>query len=118
MRVYAVWFDMVPGDARSRWPRDLLTDGRVEHFWDEEKTVGTWYARRAASLRDQLTPESNWNDADVLWDSYLLYGADARWQDDEAPTGLILWGRTIVAARRSLLEYFESRWRIITPSRE
>lgn len=106
VEVYAVWFEMVPGDRRSRWPRDLLTDPRVEHFWDEKKTVGVWYAQRTAAMRDRLTPESRWNDADVLWDAYLLYGADARWEKE--PTQLLAWGRTIVAARASLAEAFDA----------
>ena len=42
LRVYAVWFCMVPGDSRSEWPPELLTDARVEHYWDEAKAVGTW----------------------------------------------------------------------------
>jgi hypothetical protein len=109
LRVYAVWFSMVPGDARSEWPQELLTDPRVVHRWDEAKALGTWYARRTPSMRERISPESKWNDGDVLWDTYLLYGADARWKEDTAPTDLKLWGRTIVAARESLRAYFESK---------
>ena len=109
VRVYAVWFAMVPGDARSEWPPDLLTDARVEHLWDEEKTIGTWYARHAASMRERLTPESKWNDGTVLWDAYLLYSSDAKWEGDGPPTALIHWGRTVVAARQSLRADFDSR---------
>lgn len=109
VRVYAVWFSMVPGDARSEWPRKLLTDARVEHMWDEAKTVGTWYARHAAPMRERLTPESKWNDGGVLWDAYLLYGSDAKWEGDGPPTALIHWGRTVVAARQSLRADFDSR---------
>ena len=107
LRVYAVWFSMVPGDSRSEWPPDLLTDARVEHFWDEAKVVGTWYAQRSTSMRNRLTPKSKWNDGEVLWDAYLLYGADARW--DEAPGDLILFGRTIIAAHDSLLAEFGAK---------
>ena len=107
LRVYAIWFSMVPGDSRSEWPPDLLADERVEHYWDEKKAVGAWYAQRIASMRDRLTTESKWNDGEVLWDAYLLYGADARWE--EIPTHLILFGRTIVAARESLRTEFGAR---------
>jgi hypothetical protein len=101
---------MVPGDARSRWPENLLTDRRVEHFWDEARIVGRWYAERAASMRGQLTAESEWNDGPVLWDSYLLYGADSRWDEGGAPTNLIQWGRTVVASRAPLRELLDSKY--------
>ncbi len=104
LRVYAVWFNMFPGDARSKWPPSLLTDSRVIHRWDEGKLVGIWYGDHAAAMRPQLAPGSRWN-GQILWDSYLLYGPDARWTD--APTGLIRWGRTIVAGREPLRQDFE-----------
>jgi hypothetical protein len=99
VRVYAIWFDMFPGDARSKWPPELLTDLRVVHRWDEGKTVGRWYGQHTSVMQAQRTPESKWT-GEILWDAYLLYGADARW--DDVPTGLIHWGRTIVAARETL----------------
>ena len=99
LRVYAIWFDMFPGDARSKWPASLLTDARVTHLWDEGKLVGRWYGERTATMRPRLSPGSVWN-GQILWDSYLLYGPDARWTD--TPTHLIHWGRTIVAGRETL----------------
>jgi hypothetical protein len=105
LRVYAVWFNMYPGDERSKWPASLLADGRVTHLWDEEKIVGRWYNERADSMRPSLTPESKWN-GQILWDSYLLYAPDATW--DDAPTRLLRWGRTIVAAREALRRDFEA----------
>lgn len=100
LRVYAVWFVMMAADSRSKWPAALLTDNRVIHRWDEGKTVGRWFAPRTAGIMPQLAPGSAWRDGEILWDAYLLYGADARW--DDAPTGLIHWGRTIVAGRETL----------------
>lgn len=105
LRVYAVWFNMLTSDARAKWPETLLHDSRVIHRWDEPKALGTWYAARAASLRPSITPGSKWGDGNVLWDSYLLYGADSHW--DDTPTHLIHWGRTIVAGRETLKEDFE-----------
>ena len=58
-------------------------------------------------MRQQLTADSKWSAGDILWDSYLLYGSTARW--DEAPTGLIAWGRTIVAGRETLRAEIEKR---------
>lgn len=105
LRVYAVWFNMYPGDSRSKWPATLLSDSRVIHRWDEPKAVGTWYATRTTSMRPQLTPGSKWGDGPVLWDSFLLYGEDGQW--DDAPTSLIHWGRTIAAGRETLRADFE-----------
>lgn len=111
LRVYAIWFNMFPGDARSKWPPSLLTDRRVIHRWDEGKLAGMWYGGHANEIRAQLSPESSWK-GDILWDAYLFYGAEARW--DDAPTNLIHWGRTIAAGRETLRQDFE---RLYGPSR-
>ena len=103
LAVYAVWFNMYPGDERAKWPPDLFPDPRVIHRWDEHKATGRYFGARAEAMRPQLTPGSNWN-GEILWDSFLLYGRDAKWTD--APTGLIHWGRTIVAGRSTLQEDF------------
>ena len=105
LRAYAVWFNMMPNDSRAKWSAHLLTDARVVHRWDEPKAVGTWFAPRTEAIRQQLGPDSAWGQGDILWDSYLLYGADAKW--DTEPTGLIHWGRTIVAGRETLRGDFQ-----------
>ena len=110
LRVYAIWFNMFPGDARSKWPPSLLTDRRVTHRWDEGKLVGMWYGGYTNEIRAELSPGSSWN-GDILWDAYLFYGSDARW--DDTPTSLIHWGRTIVAGRETLRQDFE---RLFGPS--
>jgi hypothetical protein len=112
VRVYAVWFNMLASDERSKWPSTLLTDSRVVHRWDEPKAVGRWYARQVSTMRSALTPGSKWSDGEILWDSYLLYGAGAKW--DDAPTSLIRWGGTIVAGRETLRQDFE---RLFGPGR-
>ena len=43
LRVYAVWFNMYPGDARARWRDTLLTDPRVRHYWDDQGLLGRLY---------------------------------------------------------------------------
>lgn len=100
LRGYAIWFNMFPGDARSKWPSNLLTDKRVVHRWDEPKDVGTWFGERADALRPKLSEGSAWN-GQILWDSYLLYSANTRW-DGAPPTDLVRFGRTIVAGREAL----------------
>jgi hypothetical protein len=100
LRVYAVWFNMMANDSRAKWRETLLSDRRVTHFWDEPKIVGTWFAPRTAAMAGRLSPDGKWGDGDVLWDAYLLYGTDARW--DAEPTGLLSWGRTIMASKATL----------------
>ena len=75
LHVYVVWFDMFPGDARWRWDGGGLTDARVVHFWDEDKTVGAWFS---ANLTHRKAP---------TWDFFALYRADARDLASPANTG-------------------------------
>ncbi len=104
LRVYAVWFNMFPGDSRSNWPPDLLVDARVVHRWDEPKAVGTFFGQSKPRMKAQLTADSKGTGGEILWDSYLLYDVNARW--DVFPTGLTHWGRPIVYARDSLRKEF------------
>ena len=90
--VYAIWFKMFWGDSRSGWDPGLLTDSRVEHFWDETKLVGKWYG-------EQVTAKSTGH---VEWDAWFLYGPGGEW--DELSTKPIDWGRTIVGTRTKLKE--------------
>ena len=94
MSVYAVWFSMVPGDRRERWPDDLLTDRRVVHLWDEERLVGKVFGERVTRNQPGL----------VEWDAWILYGPDSTWGSGAPPTQRLGWGRTIVATRDELFE--------------
>jgi hypothetical protein len=70
LRVYVVWFSMLATDARSRWrvTGHTIDDPRVVHFWDENRVIGTWFAEQA-----------NWDEGDVMWDVFYLFGPDAEW---------------------------------------
>jgi hypothetical protein len=83
--VYVVWFNMYPGDARWRWDGDGMTDPRVTHYWDEQKTVGTWFS---ANLTRRGAP---------TWDFYALYSPDSR--ELTTPSSM---GGTIISRRDSL----------------
>lgn len=89
--VYAVWFNMLQSDARSKWPRGLLSDPRVVEYWDDKKAVGTFFA--AHSEYEKYPGE-------VLWDAYILFGPEARWA--ESPSHRVSWGFTIVQTRNQL----------------
>jgi hypothetical protein len=88
LRVYAVWFNMLPGDHRLRWDGAGLTDPRVVHLWDEQKLAGTWFAERVDGR------------AGIAWDVYYLYGPQAQWEAEPGP--LVSSGRTIIARRAQL----------------
>ena len=85
LRVYVVWFSMIPTDARSRWSwtGGSINDQRAVHFWDEQKIVGRRFATR----------ENSEGDGGIVWDAYFLYGPDARW--DSKPEPLLSTGVTV-----------------------
>ena len=106
-RVFVIWFNMYKGDAETKWPRDLFIDGRVTQRWDEPRSAGRWFLTNLKSLHparggDERFPQQ----VDALWDSYLLFDSNALWQ--EAPTGLLSWGYTIMRTREKLAEDFQS----------
>jgi hypothetical protein len=90
LKAYAVWFNMVAGDQRSRWPKGLLHDPRVSEFWDQAKVLGAWYARQ---------PQHPYP-GEVTWDAWVLYGPQAKWT--ERATGALGWGYTILRTRDQL----------------
>ena len=100
LRVYAVWYNMFPGDSRERWRHDLLPDSRVAHYWDEPRAVGQLYFQSLPRIWERRAPETAPPQDLILWDAYLLYAADARW--DEQPPDIVRWGATILLARERL----------------
>jgi hypothetical protein len=51
-------------------------------------------------LAARRASESKGTAGSVLWDAYLLYGTDARW--DSEPPDAISWGSTILLTRDTL----------------
>ena len=102
LRVYAVWFNMYPGDARERSRLELLPDARVRHYWDAERSVGRRYLQSLPRLWPMRAAETILPQADALWDAYLLYSTDARW-GEELPD-VISWGATILQTKATLDE--------------
>ena len=85
LRVYAVWFNMLFGDSRSRWDGDGMADPRVVHLWDEQKVVGTWFSANVTHAQR------------TTWDFYALYGPEA--SDLAAP---VSQGGTIIGRHEQL----------------
>jgi hypothetical protein len=89
LKVYAVWFNMIPTDSRWLRQRRWLDDPRVVHFWDEEKLAGRFYAEHVTRA------------GDVEWDAFFLYRPDASWA--ESPPEAMSWGRPIRNEKKRLL---------------
>ena len=101
LRLYAVWFNMYPGDARAKWPSTLLTDPRVLHYWDEERDVGRRYLSHLPAMMERRAPATLPPAADVMWDAFFVYAPGDRWQDP-VPVP-VSWGYPIMVTRDQLL---------------
>lgn len=105
-RVFVIWFRMYPGDAESKWPREIFTDTRVTQRWDEPKTAGRWFMERLSSLRPSRGGDASFPQrVDALWDSYLMFDRTATWND--TPNGLLSWGYTVMRTREKLAKDFQ-----------
>lgn len=90
LSVYVVWFNMYPGDKRSRWNPKRISDPRVIHYWDKDKIAGKWLVeRRIVEYPDK-----------ILWDAFLLFDRKALWL--ETPQPLSSWGRPVYPERNKL----------------
>lgn len=88
VRIFVVWVPMsrglerdVPAATREVW------DARARHYWDGDGQL-------IASYRDVL---GGYNEP--VWDTYVLYGKDARWEGD-APPRPAFWMHQLGSARR------------------
>jgi hypothetical protein len=73
----------------------VIDDPRVGHFWDEQKVVGRWFAEQA-----------RWEDGDVMWDVYFLYGPEAQW--GENPGEPLAHGGTIEDEASQLVRHVDT----------
>ena len=97
---------MYPGDARRKWPPTLLTDQRVSHYWDEQRTLGTAYLSNLPAMLDRRAEATLQPTADAMWDAFYLYAPGDRWQD---PLPLpIRWGYPIMPTREELARELDS----------
>ena len=88
LKVYVVWFNMLPGDSREGWDGYLVSDPRATNLWDEKRLV-------SRTLGDSVEGASP-----PVWDAYLLYGPEAAWgKEPPRPVGT---GSTIYGAREQL----------------
>ena len=88
VRVYVVWFDMLPGDSRALVDTRVLNDPRVTNSYDAKRVVGSWFG-------DHLDGGSG-----IVWDAYFLYGPDGAWA--AAPAPLLSTGQTVIGSAGDL----------------
>ena len=85
---------MLLSDQVSRAGGNELSDHRVKHYWDEEKTVGKWFAEQ-------------WGyKGATAWDVYLLYGQEAVW--DSLPGPVASWGNPVISEKEKLVKDFQA----------
>ncbi len=89
IRVYAVWFNTLPGDALRKWDASLMTDPRVTQLWDDKKLAGRFFAEQEDFLFGS-----------IAYDIYYLYGQEAIWELKPSP--LVSSGYTVIAKRNQL----------------
>ncbi len=94
LRVYTIWLIGLGGERRSNWDPTVLPDPRVLHYWDAERFAGTWFARSVEGADG------------YMWDTYLLYGPNATWE--QAPAPLLSSGATIIDTGPQLRDKLES----------
>ena len=73
IRVYVVWTPVLREDGRAQVPAatDLIQQDRVQHFWDEDKSLGNSFGSIVALPRQRT----------LAWDVYLLFDGEATWTD-------------------------------------
>lgn len=98
VKVYAIYFEVVPGDEGARStidPNTLFDDRRVMVFWDDDKVAGRWFEQNVTKVGRRQGQEGR-----VEWDAFILYGANAKW-GERGPES-ISWGRTLFQERDRL----------------
>jgi len=88
VRVYVVWFNMLPGDSRELVDRRVLNDRRVTNYYDPSRVVGSWFA-------DHVDGGGG-----IVRDAYYLYGPDASWTAQPDP--LISSGGSVIGSSSDL----------------
>jgi hypothetical protein len=76
LRIYAVWLNQRPTDARDEIDESILDDARVTQFWDEEGITGRYFAEEDLGGLGY---------SGFVYDVYYVFGGDAAWADEPAP---------------------------------
>ncbi len=73
IRVYVVWTPVLREDERAKVSdvTELIEGDRVQHFWDEDKSLGLSFGKIVTLPRERT----------LAWDVYFLFGGQATWSD-------------------------------------
>ena len=74
IQVYAVWFNMLPNEARQRVVLNLIPDHKTTQLSDEQRLAGRFFAEN-----------EGFNFGQITYDVYYLYGTGAEWNLNPAP---------------------------------
>ena len=83
---------MLVNDDRSKVDVNLMPDPRAAHYWDGERSLGTWLPKQEGYESVAFGP--------IAWDIYFLYAPDAKWE--EAPEPQTAFGRTVISESANL----------------
>jgi hypothetical protein len=91
LQVYTVWYSVLAGDSRSAWRSGAMPDKRVTNLWDEQRVISQWVAAHVPGMEG------------FVWDGYLLYGPQAKWDSASSPpSSLLSAGATIVNTKQEI----------------
>lgn len=101
--IYTIWFRGYRGGSREAWPKELLTDKRVTHYWDDQDIIGTWFAKQGKNIGLEA------RDGIFLWDAFLLFTRDSIWEEypDELNAGSSPVMSSIKLLQESLLGMYQ-----------
>ena len=88
LKVFVVWFNMLPSDDRRFLDTSVLADSRVSNYWDEHKLFGTWVSQQMTHSRG------------ITWDAFFLFGPQARW--DNVPQPVVSEGGPVIGSTDEL----------------
>ena len=89
IQVYAVWFNMLPNEARQRVDLNLIPDPRTTQLWDEQRSAGRFSAEN-----------EGFNLGQIAYDVYYLYCMGAELDLNPAP--LVNSENTILGKKNQL----------------
>ena len=87
--MYAVWFNMLPNEARQRVVLNLIPDLKTTQLSDEQRLAGRFFAEN-----------EGFNFGQIAYDVYYLYGTGAEWDLNPAP--LVNSENTILGKKNQL----------------